>query len=192
MVGTLAASVHAIAASQARLSTEFYDMQALFQRILEVHHHSYEHKLHVYSKSRRGGAERRAVLADHLSKLLLKDPAAEHRRIRVSDVDDPASGYSATRIEFNHGFMAMTRFFHRCFSEAPPEVAAGFSSRQPESRTTHLYHNPAAAVAFEGTIGDFTGRVRPDLVPSVRPGGPRLRLPPKALLPAKGPERRKQ
>ena len=119
----------------------------------------YRHKLHVYGPSNRGAVRRHSILSNHIAKLLNHYQRYRTMRILVSDVDDPATGFSATRLEFEYDIIPLARFFYECFMAEEHSLKDGFSSKQP-AVLTHLYHNPEQKVVFEGTMEEFADKAR--------------------------------
>ena len=88
------------------------------------------HKLHVYGPSSQAAVRRHFIAANHVAKLLNQQQKYRLMLVRVSDVDDPKTGYSATRIEFERDIIVLARHFHECFkAETEPMVKLHYSSR---------------------------------------------------------------
>ena len=133
----------------------------------------YRHKLHVYGPSNRGAVRRHAILSNHIAKLLNLHQMYRTMRILVTDVGcctkcnmascaastDAATGFSATRLEFEYDIITLARFFCACFVADAQAHKDGFSSRQPAVQS-HLYHNPARKTVFEGTMEEFADKAR--------------------------------
>jgi hypothetical protein len=119
------------------------------------------HKLHVYGPSSQAAVRRHFIAANHVAKLLNQQQKYRLMLVRVSDVDDPKTGYSATRIEFERDIIVLARHFHECFkAETEPMVKLHFGSKQPPVAMINLYHNPEAREVYAGSMEGFALRSR--------------------------------